>query len=152
MRAAIFLSLAALLTGTACQAGNIPDIAVDTLHGYAFQNSIVTNVDSEGKPHIFPREIESVTYASLEDARKYFQDRADSKVAEIAPQRSNLFASVRVVQSDKPADESFADAQYKLWLDDTVDGKQRAKRPGGAAWIVVNKLDMRRMVPQHVGR
>lgn len=199
MRRVSALFTALFLAGTACSAANIPDIAVDTLHGYAYTTSMVTQVDSAGQPHIYPRQIDQTDCANLEDAKKVLAARAANQLSAISPQadaghasvkfvlhtpkalekkiaftpnypakdeatalmeaqgyeaeklfaealqKSNIFGTVTVVDSDMPADEPVDGFQYKVWLDDKLDGKSVM------AWILANAKGEKRPVQVTVG-
>ena len=62
-----------------------------------------------------------------------------------ALQKSNIFGTVTVVDSDMPADEPVDGFQYKVWLDDKLDGKSVM------AWILANAKGEKRPVQVTVG-
>lgn len=199
MRRVSLLSAILFLAATACPAAGIGDFAIDMLHGYAYTKSPVTQLDANGQPHIYPRQIDSIDCANLEDARKVMEGRADTLLSVISPltgaghasvkvvlytpkalksryaftpnyaaqdevtalmdaqghvaeklfadalQKSNIFGTVSVVESDKPADEPLDGYQYKIWWDDKLDGKPVM------AWIVANAKGEKRPVQIPVG-
>jgi hypothetical protein len=175
------------------------DIALDTLHGYAIQTSPVTQVDANGQPHIYPRQVNQIDCANIDDVRKVLEGREEGLLADISPlpgggptsvkfvlytpkalmsryaftpnypakdevmalmdtqgrfaeklfadamRKSAMFGTVSVVDSDNPAEEPLDGADYKVWLDNKLDGKPVM------AWIVADAKGHKRAVQMTTG-
>lgn len=73
------------------------------------------------------------------------QGRIAEKLFADALRKSEMFGTVSTVESDQPADEPLDGAQYKIWLDNKLDGKPVM------AFIIANDKGQKRPVQVTVG-